>query len=587
MQSLSAFQLLPPHVVESVVDYVADSPRLLFGDNANTADTDDKDESRLLIMPLLWVCHNFRAVVHSRFCRIYHMYLYYCPMLSPKNLCSWPKCLQQITYPTHSWAKDLDIDINVFAIIQGDTLEELSQSCYSSFSFPNARSLFLHVCAPERWIADNSTSKKLESNITAFVRRLWQMAPGIREIKIDGSYSSGNVPHYVHSYYDSLVSKLYQHCNRITYMKDYNVALSRIHVGMIHNLVHLDCHMGPSALINNFRCLMQLARQSALTLKSLVVRFEEPGDLSDLVRPKPGFAEYPCLRTLKLYKKTYLSPLFIPQHLLQPNMDIAKLPVFPGATPFPKLRRLCIDCNYPFGDDTFFRGNAATLEYLDIQLYPATVGIFRKHAIFTSTSHPKLQFVNIDLAQDPSVPSFGDAEERLQFMLSVAPCASVRKISGQIPKQVLPIFFDYACIRMLSVPDTSVDFWDVVNVVKSLPLLSYLHTRVPSLGPMPTDVTPRMLPAYVIKTYATLSNRFRHWHFECQVKVGGRVVQEAVKTDKAALCVLLLILICPNFCCINSVLYKNASFASQLHKTYGRPEFELHAERLWSIASKE
>ncbi|KAJ2108743.1 hypothetical protein GGI16_001008 [Coemansia sp. S142-1] len=357
---------------------------------------------------------------------------------------------------------------------------------------------------------------------------------------------------------------------------------------MIHNLVHLDCYMDPYALINdNFRYLMQLARQSAQTLQSLVVRFEEPGDLSELFRPKPGFAEYPCLRTLKLYKETYLSPLFIPQHLLQPNMDITKLPVFPGATPFPKLRRLCIDCDYPFGDDTFFRGNAATLEYLDIQLYPTTVGIFRKHAVITSTSHPKLQFVNINLVSDPSVLSFADAEERLQFMLSIAPCASVRKISGQIPKQVLPIFFDFTCIRMLSVPDTYVDFWDVVNVVKSLPLLSYLHTRVPSLGPMPTDVTPRMLPAYVIETYATLSNRFRHWHFECQVKVGGRVVQESVKTDKAALCVLLLALVCLNFRCINPSFYKNVSFASQLCKTYSRPEFELHAEHLWSIASKE
>ncbi|KAJ2864625.1 hypothetical protein GGH94_002771 [Coemansia aciculifera] len=104
---------------------------------------------------------------------------------------------------------------------------------------------------------------------------------------------------------------------------------------------------------------------------------------------------------------------------------------------------------------------------------------------------------------------------------------------------------------------------------------------------MPMGVAPKTLPAYVIDTCGLMSKRFRHWHFECQINVGGGHVQAAGKTDEAAKYVLLLELVCPNFGCINPSLYLDRSFVTQLHKTYGRLEFELYAERLWSIASKE
>ncbi|KAJ2047354.1 hypothetical protein H4S04_004497 [Coemansia sp. S16] len=54
-----AFQLLLPHVVKLIVDHVAGSSRLRYDDV-----TTDSDEYKLLEMPLLWVCHNFRAFGH-------------------------------------------------------------------------------------------------------------------------------------------------------------------------------------------------------------------------------------------------------------------------------------------------------------------------------------------------------------------------------------------------------------------------------------------------------------------------------------------------------------------------------------------
>ncbi|KAJ2055108.1 hypothetical protein GGI17_006740 [Coemansia sp. S146] len=56
MDNLLAFQILPYHVVKLIVDHVAGSSRLQF-DGVTT----NSDEYRILQVPLLWVCHNFRA----------------------------------------------------------------------------------------------------------------------------------------------------------------------------------------------------------------------------------------------------------------------------------------------------------------------------------------------------------------------------------------------------------------------------------------------------------------------------------------------------------------------------------------------
>ncbi|KAJ2459878.1 hypothetical protein GGF42_001191 [Coemansia sp. RSA 2424] len=102
MLTLSAFQILPEHIVKLIVDHVAGCSRLHYDDTYK-----DSDEYNLLQMPLLWVCHNFRAFVYARFCGKCELQLDEGRDGYVDSRHSWPSCLRKLDYPTHHLAKKL------------------------------------------------------------------------------------------------------------------------------------------------------------------------------------------------------------------------------------------------------------------------------------------------------------------------------------------------------------------------------------------------------------------------------------------------------------------------------------------------
>ncbi|KAJ2430589.1 hypothetical protein GGF41_000916 [Coemansia sp. RSA 2531] len=587
MQSLSPLQLLPLHVVELVVNYVAGNPRSSFFEGRLEANVkeDEDDARRQAIRPLLWVCRNFRAIVHPRFCRVYTLELGVRSTTVSAHRNSWPKRKQKLEYPINHLSKELVLRLDQWAIFDGKMLNVLSKSEYSADSFPNVRLLTLDFFQGPHHNPTKEEAATIGSNITAFAEYLWNMAPGTTEIELTGRYFTGQVRKTDKRHFIGVISKLYCYYNGVAQGSTYADTFVSIPEAKMCDLVRLDCKLSDGH--SNHGCitdinsdhLLQLVHQSATTLQSLFARVSNIKDVSDLIIlwSRGSYAEYPSLRTLKLHGRITVpniaaraGPQLSPQ-----SIEVAKRPVFPGATPFPMLRRLFVSIDYPFGDDTLFRGNAATLEYLDLEVHPATLDVIRKHAVFTPTNHPKLQLVNIVMLCETRAPHFTSDVEKRRFELGIGPHASVRKFKGNIPKQVLPLLFDYSCLRVLSIPGASVDFWDVISLIKSLPLLMDLRTSVPSFGPKPAGIKLNGLPSYVIETYAPLSVRFGRWYFD-----GQGDYKEMAK------CVLLMTLICPTFRYINPAYYRKDSFMTEMRKFYNKPGFEPHAARLWPFASK-
>ncbi|KAJ2012938.1 hypothetical protein GGI03_001070, partial [Coemansia sp. RSA 2337] len=80
--------------------------------------------------------------------------------------------------------------------------------------------------------------------------------------------------------------------------------------------------------------------------------------------------------------------------------------------------------------------------------------------------------------------------------------------------------------------------WDAITLIKSLPLMSDLHSRMSVVTPPLADLSIHELLAYVPSEHGPImGQRFRCWHVN---GISGSVTL-AVK------CVLLLALICPNF----------------------------------------
>ncbi|KAJ2811764.1 hypothetical protein FBU31_007713, partial [Coemansia sp. 'formosensis'] len=278
--------------------------------------------------------------------------------------------------------------------------------------------------------------------------------------------------------------------------------------------------------------MILLIRRSAQTLQFLdidVGNTDVSGCFSD--PDGGGYLEFPSMHTLKICTTC--------------NIEPSKKAVFKNIVLFPRLRRLSTIFENPFSDDVLFRGNADTLEFLDLELAPKTVSMLREYKVFTPTSHPNLKCVIIR-SRTPYLPSaFSTVTNYMQFVLSIAPGAPVRVIPGlfKLPEDPMPalsMLGDHACIQTLSLPDTSLSLMEAIALIKSLPLLSDLHTWNLAIGELPQGINTATLPSYVRATYSQIGKRFRCWY----VMTDGDTV---VYYDEVATCMLLLALVCPNF----------------------------------------
>ncbi|KAJ2102024.1 hypothetical protein GGI09_001438 [Coemansia sp. S100] len=542
----SLFQTLPPHVVQMVVDYIPGRNHGLLYD-----EYDDTKENMARHMALLWTCSNFRAIVQLRYCRALCLQLIDKTDIVKAAQTSWPFRPKELGYPTRHFAKDLKIELGMPGICSGQALKMLSSGPYNGCSFPLVRSLTFTFIPPP-WRRRNyivASRLRTNTNISALVQRIKVMAPRLDKVNVAVHEYSPYRSQSTIQDFSSLVSQLFQLASRIEYNTHIETTPMELQLNNIRNLVHINC-----TCFNSSDEAVQLARQSASTLQVLIIKMHQATGISGLVQDSDGkYAEYPCLHTLKLeYHR---------------ELRLSQRPVFGG--------RLVIKADYPFGDDTLFRGNAATLEYLSMMLDPEMVAMFKEYDVFSPSRHLKLQSVEVGEMRDLIPTPFATSVEYTQFVLDMAPELSELIIYG-VPanltfQPVLSLLGEHTSIRVLRLPLTSMCLWDALVLIKSLPLLTHLHTMSISLGAIPAGVNLDMLPMYLCSTYTSTYKRFRRWSVE---------YSEKDPSKDAITCVLLLALVCPNFDHSALEYRLHGSFMAQMKMALALRGYEHYSSRL-------
>ncbi|KAJ2058643.1 hypothetical protein GGI17_004911 [Coemansia sp. S146] len=179
------------------------------------------------------------------------------------------------------------------------------------------------------------------------------------------------------------------------------------------------------------------------------------------------YVQYPQLLVLKL--DTFSTP------------EDKLLPTFPDAVPFPKLCRIALGGQYPLDDDTIFRGNATTPEYLSLTIQPQQLVLFRERRVFTPTSHPNLRYVRIVHPDDVTPDNIYILVVNKGFVLGIGPNALMREVAN-IPFCVdlpcmLSLDMDRSCLQFLLLYGTSLDFAELILLLIKLPFLTDLHCR--------------------------------------------------------------------------------------------------------------
>ncbi|KAJ2065513.1 hypothetical protein GGI17_000326 [Coemansia sp. S146] len=383
-----------------------------------------------------------------------------------------------------------------------------SYTSYEGCAFLLVRCISLHFMMYEPTEDDTPSPPESEANISALVKRIRQMAPMLDEIRV-ATKVYGWPPEESSDQFGSFVSQFYRLANRVEYgctAEDFILVV--LQLDGICNLVHINYKLDEKG-----QQFAQLAWLNASTLQSLAAQ---------------SFVKYPCLHTLKLTEYS--------------SSNVRRRITFKVAAPFPKLRHLYFNLACTLSDDTLFRGNAATLEFLEINLDKPTVFLLNDLNVFTPGSHPKLKCVKVKLMDDSLHFHFDTMARLMRYILSIGPEAPVRSIDGNIHFVKLTLDLaplgDCRSIQVLSLANLTLDLWRVINLIKALPLLSDLHTLPPSLGPIPAGVSLANLLAHMCANYSPMGERFRCWHVE-EYYSGDAV--------EIAKCVLLLALACPNF----------------------------------------
>ncbi|KAJ2334246.1 hypothetical protein GGH92_008375 [Coemansia sp. RSA 2673] len=210
-----------------------------------------------------------------------------------------------------------------------------------------------------------------------------------------------------------------------------------------------------------------------------------------------------------------------------------------------------------------------------MSLSPSSLAMLRQYRVFEPGSHPKLQSVRLKYTDESGSQSFASLAEAMQFMLTIGPDAPVREYDHSEPLQdqldFPALLGDHACIQVLSLPSWSPDLWQVIALIKSLPLLSDLCTMLPWLGPIPDGVTMAALPEHVISNYAPVGKAFLRWSVN-----SGHVDSYA----EIATCVLLLVLACPNFDRVSPPYFQPEMFIEQMEIAIASDPFKPYAARL-------
>ncbi|KAJ1925199.1 hypothetical protein GGI09_000435 [Coemansia sp. S100] len=559
MCALSPLYVLPLHIVELILDYIAGSSRLQFDDVYKGT-----EEYATLLMPLLTACPSFASPAYARMFGVYDIKLF---KVFDYDFSSPPLLqinLGNTLVPAHLHVKKLKISVAVLDIYRGTTLKELSCESYINCTFPKVRAIDYSLHLPsahehQEFIA--TSSPDTESNISAFVERVKQMAPLADSVIISTTSRNSSRPESIVYQLNNLVSQLSQCAININYGFDHRLVIFGHYPTGLRSLVYR--RSGPTD--DDDEHIMQLVRRNASTLMSLALYVTVMADITSLIQNADGsYVEYYYLHTFRL-------------HEWQNSDKMTQRPVFPGAVPFPNLRRLEIRHANPFGDDTPFRGNAATLESLSLSPSTSTARILRDHNIFTPNSHPRLHYVSIE-GRPYSRPNIFKTEvEYLRFVLSIGPNSPVRTIldslKGTAPQSILSTFGEYTCIQVLNLENLHLDIWDTIALIKALPLLSDLHATFSVLGPRPDGVSEPELPAYLIANYAPMGKLFRCWCIEFET-FELHVFREAVH------CVLLLALACPNFDYAAVPRGEREVVMAYMNEMIATDAFKPHASRL-------
>ncbi|KAJ2768710.1 hypothetical protein IWQ56_002837 [Coemansia nantahalensis] len=468
---MTALQQLPWLVLAQVVRRVME-PGGQLRRGANEVRGDKPTEA---LVPLLRTCRALRAAALGQMCHAYALSVSGRLGSARGELSRWPDSVPGARGREHArLVRRVRLAVDLWSIISGRAAQVVDAQ---RLVLPAARTLTLSLEHSE--IAEDEPAGDAGPAVRAFVGTLRAMMPCLRDVHLEHSagYAMSR-PHYREALTRQLADAL---ADALAVP-----ATDAVGAGMAALLL-LPPPPPPRLTSIAFswnmyhRATVQLVHNSAATLRALTVAFNHLADVGLLVADATGAAvAYPALEELRLSCWYYLE---VP--LVRPCTT---------HVPFPRLRLLALDMDYPFADDTLFRGNAETLAVLSMNVDANTIAMTRRHRLFDGVARRlgRLQHVrvkNINTSRlKPGAPARQVAEFALRLAATGAQTLTIEDITME-RASVVPLLLggDRSCaqldsLQVLAIPDAALTLVHIAALLARLPQLVELRCHFAGLG---------------------------------------------------------------------------------------------------------
>ncbi|KAJ1786071.1 hypothetical protein LPJ59_006007, partial [Coemansia sp. RSA 2399] len=220
----------------------------------------------------------------------------------------------------------------------------------------------------------------------------------------------------------------------------------------------------------------QLIARSAPVLQYLTVSHLESRDIKHLLYDEDGHPlTYPRLENISI-------------RVMAVDDPTARHKAAENVAPFPVLRRFVSEKGYAFADETPFKGNSDTLDYLRVDIGSDALDILHKSEAFSNGRFSKLRRIVGHCLINERPPTCSDYRIKAALsltspatqILSLGFCSSYQ----QIVSSILTRSF-LKNIRILSLENTSFTLSELLNLVKLFPCVT-------DLACLPGDIDPHL-----------------------------------------------------------------------------------------------
>ncbi|KAJ2780187.1 hypothetical protein GGI15_003627 [Coemansia interrupta] len=468
----------------------------------------------------------------------------------------WPVNESCVKHPFDVMVKKVRLVVEYCMIHSGCLLERLNSPPYSELVYPSAVTLQLVLCdCHECECIDKCNEKDMAEKYAKAFKR---MLPNIHTVLIESKPNFNLMDDRVGSAYEILPGIISGAQSSMFSMLD-SAFVEFIEPGAFRTLTHLAF----GGDIDDDR-ITSLVHENAQTLQILEMMHILNGDVAELLQSSDGGEQvFPALKKLHLRRR--------------PEGQTPRRVERTETTVFPSLKWLCIDMEYPFADDTFFRGNAGSLEYLEMQIDQPCLDVLADTGVFSDARRTKLEHLLLHPVQNNGtdvvlpelhIPMFfsGIAQKPYRF------CIKGFDVREELMRSLCQTP-SVKNLRVVNMFNTKFTLSEIVAVLGQLPLVSELGLQhAAELGADFDGIAAEDLPVYVREKYSHLAPYL--WN------LNQKYDEEQLSVETFALRAMLMMALCPNLTRVVVPKSIRSEYDDVVRKEMGKPHFEECAHRM-------